>query len=425
MAGLLLIFSIKDRGSPPLVSNGPTPASLVQLVATAGTTNPPAPVTFVHLPPSTLPPKEPAAERFLRLPATATPEEAPVAPTNVPKATEGPPDENLLRYSSYARAGTDALLTWYDDNTGLWRDAGWWNSANALTAVADYSLLSGDDRYVGLIANTFEKNKDGNFLNDYYDDEGWWALAWIKVYDLTGQARYLEAAEALFQDMQGSWDSVCNGGIWWSRAKTYKNAIANELFIAVAAQLHLRTPPDRSSGYLAWAQEGWNWFRGSGLINDSNLVNDGLNGSCQNNGQATWSYNQGVILGALLDLYSGTRDDSLLGQAVAIADATIGNMVNGDGTLRELCEPRGVDDADQPQFKGILIRNLTRLYKTTGKPEYKTFILHNADSLWLNSREPGSNYFGGQWSGPFSSASPSKQGAGVDALNAAFQVYGK
>ncbi len=424
MAGLLLIFSVKDRGSLPLVSNGPPPARLVQVVATAGTALP-APVTLAHLLPSSPPSKEPPAERFLRLPATVAPEEAPIAPTNVPKATEGQPDENLLRYASYASAGTDALLTWYDDNTGLWRDAGWWNSANALTAVADYSLVSGDDRYISLITNTFEKNKDGKFLNDYYDDEGWWALAWIKAYDLTGQARYLEAAEILFQDMQGSWDSVCNGGIWWSREKTYKNAIANELFIAVAAQLHLRTPPDRSRGYLAWAQEGWNWFRGSGLINGSSLVNDGLSDSCQNNGQATWSYNQGVILGALLDLYSGTKDILLLDQAVAIADATLGNLVNDNGILGEQCEPRGVDDADQPQFKGILIRNLARLYEATDKPEYRAFILHNADSLWLNSREPDSNYFGGQWSGPFRSASPSKQGSGVDALNAALQVYGK
>lgn len=35
------------------------------------------------------------------------------------------------------------------------------------------------------------------------------------------------------------------------------------------------------------------------MINEQNLVNDGLteDGSCRNNGQMEWRYNQGVVLG--------------------------------------------------------------------------------------------------------------------------------
>jgi len=43
----------------------------------------------------------------------------------------------------------------------------------------------------------------------------------------------------------------------------------------------------------------WEWFKASGMINPSGLINDGLTISstnaseCYNNNQTTWSYNQG------------------------------------------------------------------------------------------------------------------------------------
>ena len=75
------------------------------------------------------------------------------------------------------------------------------------------------------------------FLNKYYDDEGWWALAWIDAYDLTHEKRYLAMSQSIFDDMAGGWDEACCGGIWWSKDRKYKNEIANELFLSVAAHL--------------------------------------------------------------------------------------------------------------------------------------------------------------------------------------------
>jgi uncharacterized membrane protein len=174
-----------------------------------------------------------------------------------------------------------------------------------------------------------------DFLNSFYDDQGWWALAWIKAYDLTGDKKFLTAAETIFENNAKGWDSVCGGGLYWQKnhngpddAPSYKNAIANELFLAVGAALYVRL---KNETYLKWANDEWAWFQKSGLINSKHLVNDSFgkspaSWSCANDGStAVWTYNQGVILGGLCDLYTAnqSREPQLLDIAEQIAGALI------------------------------------------------------------------------------------------------------
>ena len=58
-------------------------------------------------------------------------------------------------YRGYAAAGTAALQHWYRPWRGLWATTGWWNSANALTAVIGYTQWTGDRSYAGVIETTF------------------------------------------------------------------------------------------------------------------------------------------------------------------------------------------------------------------------------------------------------------------------------
>lgn len=312
-----------------------------------------------------------------------------------------------------------ALQIFYNSATGLWNTAEWWNAANALETTIDYSRLTDSLTYRGNIFNTFEKYKNSNFLDPwFYDDEGWWALTWIKAYDLTGEPRYLEMAKIIFNDMKRGWDSVCGGGLWWKRQKPqqqYKNAITNELFLSVAAKLHLRTSNDMGVGsYLDWAKREWDWFKHSGLINRSYLINDGINSVCQNNGQTTWTYNQGVILGGLVDLYKSTQDSLLLAQAQAIANAAIHTLAP-NGILQEPCQSNcGTEGA---QFKGVFMRNLYYLYQITDKQLYRDFIINNADSVW--SDRDRTNQFGFSWAKTFNGADAARQSAALDTINAA------
>jgi predicted alpha-1,6-mannanase (GH76 family) len=323
-----------------------------------------------------------------------------------------------------AAAGAGTLQRWYDQSTGLWTSTGWWNAANALTAVIGYSKLTGDSSHDGCLAATFTaaQRQHAGFINDYYDDNGWWALAWVAAFDMTLDSRYLDAARTIFTHNTGGWDDTCGGGLWWNTSRNYKNAITNELFLTLATLLHQRTTGD--SSYLSWAQREWEWFQASGLIGPSGLVNDGLTSACANNGGTTWTYNQGVVLGGLAALFEVTGDRSYLQQGQVIANAVLDKLVtpasaHPPGILIEPCEQASSGcNGDQTQFKGILIRYLYEFWLQSRQPAYRTFILANARSVWDNNTNT-SHQFGLRWTGPFDQADAARQSSALEALNAA------
>lgn len=328
-----------------------------------------------------------------------------------------------LSNSQRAALAIKALQKWYDPHTGLYRTTGWWNSANAITTLADYSRAAHIKKYNSVFKNTFKaaQKTSSGFINQYYDDEGWWALAWIDAYDQTHHPQYLNMAKSIFANMAGGWTNDCSGGIWWSKKRNYKNAIANELFLSVAAHLANRaaTPQDRSV-YLAWATREWQWFSHSGMINNHHLINDGLDAQCRNNGRTTWTYNQGVILGGLAELYRASHDQHLLGEAQSIASAVLSDpRLIKSGILHEPCEPKC--GADGSQFKGIFIRNLSELDQTSHSPQYEQFIQRNADSIWSGAHPPD-YHLGLIWSAPYGTANASTQSSAADALVAAMRL---
>lgn len=340
----------------------------------------------------------------------------------------GSGNSDSSNYRQNAGMAMAALQAWYSQSTGLYASpSGWWNAANSITALANYARVTRDGTYNSVLANTFTaaQKSHANFINSYYDDQQWWALAWIDAYDLTGNMSYLSMAEAIFGNVAtNGWDSsVCGGGVWWSTAQTYKNAIPNELFLAVAAALANRTSGTASSGYLGWAQKEWAWFRASGMINSQNLINDGLDSTnpaaCTNNGRTTWTYNQGVILGGLAELNRADRDPTLLPEAEAIAGAAISHLSIGG----VLSEPGNLSGGDGPQFKGIFMRNLMELYQALPSTDahalqYRSFAETNAQSIWKQDRN-SANELGGLWQGPFDSGDATRQTSALDALIAA------
>ncbi|KAK5703605.1 hypothetical protein LTR17_021974 [Elasticomyces elasticus] len=332
-----------------------------------------------------------------------------------------------------AEAGYHTLQQFYNQSIGLWiPSTGWWNSANCLTVIADLAAIDATVKAQSLsvFSNTFKKAQVYNLqmqkvlwtplaelparmaqaqsAPNQYDDEGWWALAWIAAYDVTGNREYLSTAESIFEDMKAASGTTPCGGtvIWWDKDKTYVNAIANELFLDVAAHLANRGG-SKSSYYLSWAKKQWAWFQSSGMINAQHTINDGLNiTTCKNN-------DQGVILGGLTELSKATRDNSYITTAKQIADAAIANLTV-NGILHDPCEPDC--GADGSQFKGVFARNLQILQQASPETRYATFLSDNANSIWANDRI-GQSELSLIWSGPYiQPANASTQSSALDAI---------
>jgi hypothetical protein len=153
------------------------------------------------------------------------------------------------------------LQTWYNDTTGLWNTAGWWNAANSLTVVAELAAADPSilDEAVSVFETTFnvapsanpsdglEKRVGSNgdivtiypagwpytllnkrastdptdpssWLDGANDDAQWWALAWVAAYDVTGNDTYLALAKGLFSDIVSLVVIICwFSGVYKSR----------------------------------------------------------------------------------------------------------------------------------------------------------------------------------------------------------------
>ncbi|KAL4875699.1 glycosyl hydrolase family 76-domain-containing protein [Aspergillus karnatakaensis] len=388
-------------------------------------------------------------------------------------AQSNSPDTPLSR----ALTAANTLQTWYNPATGIWNTCGWWNGANCLTALANLASTNessaATDLATGVFQNTFSVATNVNpfparganescytsangtaydqisgedskpaptgaanatlWLDGSYDDDAWWGLAWIAAYDVTGDKAYLDLAEGIFYHLSNAWPSTCgNGGIDSSYTHVYVGAIANELFLALAG--HLATRTANTTYYTAWAKRQWTWFRDSGLINENYTINDGLAGTgdhCRNNGGTVWTYNQGVILGGLVQLHlattngtSGsntTSNSTYLDEASKIAHGAIEALVDDKDVLREPCETTEEGcGPDQTQFKGIFIRNLKVLHDIMPEEAFGRVINASADSIWENDRL-ADNRLGVYWAGPVEEGlvNASTHGSALDALVAA------
>ena len=336
-----------------------------------------------------------------------------------PAAISGGAASASVRATSPQKAGMAELMKSYNPHTGLIGKV-WWQAAVALSTLETYQQATGDTRYRNAISTAFKDHKHGNFENSYNDDTGWWGLAWLQAYDITRSKQYLAMAETDANYMHRSWDGTCRGGVYWRTGKAYKNAITNEVFLELTAWLHNTIRGD--TRYLRWAKAEWSWFKASGMINKSDLINDGLNSRCASNHETTWTYNQGVILAGLAQLYRATKSSGLLRTAERIAKAAISRLTIG-GVLHEPCKGAGCGTrtgGDRESYKGIFVQDFKVLAVMARTPEFSSFFRKQARSI--GAHDTNRRYqFGLLWASPIIDPNPATQASAEAALVAALK----
>ncbi|POH61192.1 glycoside hydrolase family 76 protein [Arthrobacter glacialis] len=185
------------------------------------------------------------------------------------------------------------------------------------------------------------------FPNYFYDDMAWLALAAARLNDLhlqikgrrTPLARF--AVSALHKQLHLAHDMVLGGGIYWSRKRDFKNTPANG-----PAALHFTR-----MGEVDRARSIVEWLRSELFDPELGLYVDGIHPSATGRDveNTIYTYNQGPILAALLEL----GQPEYLDQTAGLIDAVARQLRTPGEGIR--LEPGGGDGS---LFTGILCRYL-------------------------------------------------------------------
>jgi len=282
--------------------------------------------------------------------------------------------------------------------------AHYWVYAQAVDAVLDAAERTNGERFVGLAEALLLGQGRRTWSSDWYDDENWLALALIRTHDLTAGAEYLERAESLMRHIMDAWDETCcgpaPGGIWWDAAHTQKATASNGGPVITAARLAQRTGDD---SYLAFAERAYAYWRQTMVDPDSYQVFDHVDPS----GDITaWSftYNEGVMIGAALALHEATGEASYLEDARGYAARMLAEQTTDGPAGAVLYDGTNTGcGGDCQQFKSIGYRYLDLLERSDPDAEIRALLQSSASSLWTVARDPQTGNFATNWAEPAAS----------------------
>jgi len=203
-----------------------------------------------------------------------------------PSSGEPPAGAPSLPYLQLAERGVaraqgswrDRRLGWYDERLNdheryplatIWGIVPLFETLDAIDIAAPspahradlVAFATGAERYFDRTlrptAGFAPYPNDRGQVRTWFDDNGWWGLAFVDAYRATGNARFLRDAERAFAFIAArGWDSQ-GGGLWWNTSHPYKagEALASGSLLGALlfAHTHRRFYLDQVNKFLTWA----------------------------------------------------------------------------------------------------------------------------------------------------------------------------
>jgi hypothetical protein len=213
----------------------------------------------------------------------------------------------------------------------------------------------------------------------YYDDNSWLGLALLDAAGVLRQPALETKAQAALRFVESGWDTrtqvPCPGGVFFveTRSDTYRAATSTAPAAELAAEL-FRATRDRAD--LAFAERAYSWMqrclRGANGLYADHIDTDGTV-------QPTdWSYNQGSMIAAGVQLWRATGRRRYLDDAVATAH-------------RLLAFARTPPAREPIYLMAIMFDDLRQLDAASDVPGLRAAAQRYADGIWSHDRNPHSN----------------------------------
>lgn len=308
-------------------------------------------------------------------------------------------DVGQVSLDHYFGTGEPQLLNnTYPSERGDNKTFNYWWLAHVIDVRLDAYERSGDRKWVeaaeAVCRNIFARNR-GSFFNGFFDDMLWCGMAILRLYDATGKLLYLDDAKAIWEHVvKRGWNDQQGYSVAWRKHRqVYKNTPANGPFVIFSCRLAQHIPDPR---YTRYAQTAYDWLTNNLVDRHSGFVADGINRKGRIDTQLRFTYNQGLYVGAAVELSHLSGNLHLLQQASRTALTAIEELAS-NGLFRT------EGDGDGGLFKGVYYRYAGLLLADLDPGSATAlalggFIRSSTDALWECSFRGDFLLAGDDWS---------------------------
>ena len=290
----------------------------------------------------------------------------------------------------------------------------YWPQAHAMDVIIAAYLRTGDKKYSDMFDKWYEGIKvqcwsgsKDKFWVPLYDDNAWISISMMKIYDITKDTKYLEAAKYLHEDMMANgWDNENIGGLSWGAPGTsyYGDSRAictNGPACVLAFKLYNATGDEH---YAENGMKLYKFLREYVLDPGTGRVLNGINRKTllsEGEDSREYSYTHGTVMASALEAYRYTGDAAYLKDAyrigyyvtnVACADQATGALFFENKSWRW-----DDDGGDPTLFRAVLFPYLADVIEAPEVPEmwrekfFKTLNI-TAVQAWTNGILDRSDY---------------------------------